>query len=146
MMGYDSEGAHGAACLDEAGRPIPGPEQGEICGVCNSGGRRRPEGQPGQRRVISRSAASCIVAVPGLVLLGVGMILFNRISHPVIIIGEEPFALYFCALAAITTGTAALAASVFLVASNMVTIGAKQSRFTILALGLAVIAALAAFA
>ena len=74
------------------------------------------------------------------------MILFKKISHPVLIIGEQPFGLYFCALAAITTGTAALTAAVFLAASNMVSAGVKQSRFAILALGLAVIAALAAFA
>lgn len=143
MMGNDSNGAHDVACLDEAGRPIPGPTHGETCGVCNSGAKRSTDGQ---RRVISRSAASFIVVIPGLVLLGVGMVLFNRVSHPVTIIGEQPFVLYFCALAAITTGTAALAAAVFLATSNMVSAGGKQSRFAIFALGLALIAALAAFA
>lgn len=146
MMGNDSDGAIRAVCLDEAGRPIPGPEYRALCDTGLSSESPQREGQCGQRRVISRSTASIIVAVPGLVLLGVGMILFNRIAQPIIIIGEEPFALYFCALAAITTGTAALAAAVFLAASNMVSVGVKQSRFAILAIGLAVIAALAAFA
>jgi len=97
-----------------------------------------------ERRVISRFNASLIVAVPGLVLLGVGFLLLHTAPVPGQIIGQERVIQRFCGLVATTTGTAALAASVLLVTSTMVRSHRKQSRLAVYMLGLAVLAALVA--
>ncbi|MBL7649407.1 MAG: hypothetical protein JNK74_24790 [Candidatus Hydrogenedentes bacterium] len=97
-----------------------------------------------ERRVISRFNASLIVAVPGLVLLGVGFLLLHTAPVPGQIIGQERVIQRFCGLVATTTGTAALAASVLLVTSTMVRSRGKQSRLAVYMLGLAVLAALVA--
>lgn len=99
-----------------------------------------------ERRAISRVAASLIVAVPGAVLLGIGMVLFSMMPYPGELLGDEPALLYFCGLTATTTGTAALAAAVFLSASTIVSIGETHSRYARYVLGVALIAALAALA
>lgn len=99
-----------------------------------------------ERRAISRIAASLIVAVPGAVLLGIGMVLFRMMPYPGELLGDEPALLYFCGLTATTTGSAALAAAVFLSASTIVHIGETHSRYTRYILGVALIAALAALA
>lgn len=98
------------------------------------------------RRAISRVAASLIVAVPGAVLLGIGMVLFSMMPYPGELLGDEPALLYFCGLTATTTGSAALAAAVFLSASRIVSIGETHSRYARYVLGVALIAALAALA
>jgi hypothetical protein len=104
--------------------------------------RRKSSG----RRVISRFTASIIVAIPGFVLLGLGLFLFKTVPYPGTMLGQEPFALYFCGLTATTTGTAALAAAVFLAVSNFVGRRGKQARYARIGLGLALIAALAGLA
>lgn len=97
-----------------------------------------------ERRVISRVNASLIVAVPGLVLLAVGLLLLQTSPVPGQIIGQERVVQRFCGLVATTTGTAALTASVLLVTSSMVRSRGKQSRLAVYMLGLAVLAALVA--
>jgi hypothetical protein len=99
-----------------------------------------------ERRAISRVAASIIVAIPGAVLLGIGMVLFRMMPYPGQLLGEEPVAIYYCGLTATTTGSAALAAAVFLSASRIVCLGETHSRNARYALGVALIAALAALA
>ena len=140
MMGNDSDGAHSAACLDEAGRPILDfyPSNTGTTAVST----RKCSG----RRVISRFTASIIVAIPGFVLLGLGLFLFKTVPYPGTMLGQEPFALYFCGLTATTTGTAALAAAVFLAVSNFVGRRGKEARYARIGLGLALIAALAGLA
>lgn len=99
-----------------------------------------------ERRAISRVAASLIVAVPGAVLLGIGLVLFSMMPYPGELLGDEPALLYFCGLTATTTGSAALAAAVFLSASRIVSLGETHSRHARYVLGVALIAALAALA
>jgi hypothetical protein len=99
-----------------------------------------------ERRVISRLAASVIVAIPGAVLLGIGMVLFRMMPYPGRLLGEEPVAIYYCGLIATTTGSAALAAAVFLSASRIVCLGESHSRHARYALAVALIAALTALA
>ena len=146
MMENDNDDAHRAACLGTAGRPDVDAIPLEAGTASQSGSQGGPGGSGAERRVISRSAASVIVALPGFVLLGLGLFLFKTVPYPGDVLGEEPFALYFCGLTATTTGTAALASAVFLAASNVVSAGARQSRAAIYVLGLALIAALAALA
>jgi hypothetical protein len=86
------------------------------------------------------------VAIPGAVLLGIGMVLFRMMPYPGQLLGEEPVAIYYCGLTATTTGSAALAAAVFLSASRIVCLGETHSRNARYALGVALIAALAALA
>lgn len=95
-----------------------------------------------ERRVISKVNASLIVAVPGLVLLAVGLLLLQTAPHPGQIIGQERVVQRFCGLVATTTGTAALAASVLLVTSSVVRARGRESRVAVYMIGLAVLAAL----
>jgi hypothetical protein len=99
-----------------------------------------------ERRAISRVTASLIVAIPGAVLLGIGMVLLNMMPYPGELLGEGPVVVYYCGLTATTTGSAALAAAVFLSASRIVSLGEAHSRDARYALGIALIAALAALA
>lgn len=99
-----------------------------------------------ERRAISRVTASFIVAIPGAVLLGIGMVLSSMMPYPGDILGEEPAVIFYCGLAATTTGSAALAAAVFLSASRIVSFGETHSRYARYVLGVALIAALAALA
>lgn len=99
-----------------------------------------------ERRAISRGTASLIVAIPGTVLLGIGLVLFSMMPYPGELLGNGSALLYFCGLTATTTGSAALAAAVFLSASRIVSLGETHSGYARYILGVALIAALAALA
>lgn len=97
------------------------------------------------RRVISRGKASLVVAVPGLVLLALGMLFLKFAPYPAEVLGEERLALRFCGLVALTTGTAALAASTLLAASSLARRAGGVQRMAVYALGLGLIVALVLF-
>lgn len=98
------------------------------------------------RRVISRGKASLVVAVPGLALLVIGLLCLKFAPYPAEVLGEERLALRFCGLVALTTGTAALAASTLLAASSLVRRAGGVQRMAAFALGLGLIVAFVLFA
>lgn len=98
----------------------------------------------GDRRVISRWTASLVVAIPGAMLLGLGLFLISTAPHPGDLIGNEYFIQRYCGLVASTTGSAALAASMVLAASSLLKVSGKQSRLAVYLLGLATLAAVVA--
>ena len=144
-MGSENRNTQTMNCLRETGRfETSTIDAGEATAPSArlDGGRVMDSSE--ERRVISRFNASLIVAVPGLVLLGVGILLLHTAPVPGQIIGQERVIQRFCGLVATTTGTAALAASVLLVTSTVVRSRGKQSRLAVYVLGLAVLAALVA--
>lgn len=148
-MGLENQNTQSMACLREKGGletnvtdSGEAPESAIRIDAAPAG--RRVMDSSEERRVISRVNASLIVAVPGLVLLAVGLLLLQTAPYPGQIIGQDRVVQRFCGLVATTTGTAALAASVLLVTSSMVRSRGKQSRFAVYMLGLAVLAAIVA--
>lgn len=144
-MGSENQNTQSVACPRETGRFEAGARNpGEAAELSTRGNAGRVMDSSEERRVISRVNASLIVAVPGLVLLVVGLLLLQTAPHPGQIIGQERVVQRFCGLVATTTGTAALAASALLVSSSIVRSREKQSRFAVYMLGLAVLAAIVA--
>jgi len=148
-MGFENQDTQMMACPRETGRFEAdvsdfgdAPESSTQSDAATAGRRLMDSSE--ERRVISRVNASLIVAIPGLVLLAVGLLLLQSAPVPGQIIGQERVVQRFCGLVATTTGTAALAASVLLVTSSMVRSKGKQSRFAVYMLGLAVLAAIVA--
>lgn len=148
-MGFENQETQMMACPRETGRfsvdvsDSGNAPESSIRSDAATAGRRVMDSSE-ERRVISRVNASLIVAVPGLVLLAVGLLLLQTAPVPGQIIGQERVVQRFCGLVATTTGTAALAASVLLVTSSMVRSRGKQSRLAVYMLGLAVLAAIVA--